>query len=166
MKRYGRKIHWNAKAVVGFGLAVTLIFAATQTTNYFRYWIWTPNTGHRIAGFSSGHFERRYPAVLLGGPTVGFVLVARGERLTVDYDVTIQEGTVAFAVWKWPVMFNRSRKIGPRLISESGRGRIEFIADSWGFYELYMYAHSWQGAVSVDWRTDDPPPRHAVTGGG
>lgn len=81
--------------------------------------------------------------------------MAAGERLTVHYDVTVNEGTLSFAVWKWPLVANRPHYVGPRLIKASGRGRIDFTAEGWGFYRIYMYGHRWQGDVAVDWRAAD-----------
>ncbi|WP_193369958.1 hypothetical protein [Pelagibius marinus] len=155
MKRYGKKVKWNAKAVLGLGLALMVILAASQVTTFFRYWIWGPNTGHRIAGLSSGHYERRFPAILRDSATFGYVLMNEGERLTLDYDLTINEGTVSFAVWKWPPFANRPQYVGPRIIEAGGSGRIDFVAQGLGFYRIYMYAHRWQGDVSVDWRASD-----------
>lgn len=152
MKRYGRKIKWNAKAALGLGLALLVILAASEATTFFRYWIWGPNTGYRIAGLTSGHYERRFPGILRDSQTFGYVLMAGGEQLTLDYDVTVNEGTVSVAIWKWPLVANRPQHVGPRLIKSSGRGRIDFVAEDWGFYRVYMYAHRWQGEVTVDWR--------------
>ena len=155
MKRYGKEIRWNAKAVLGLALALLVILGASQATNFFRFWIWGPNTGHRIAGLTSGHYERRFPGILRDSQTFGYVLMTAGERLTLDYDVTVNEGTLSLAVWKWPHVANRPHYLRPRVIKASGRSRINFVADGWGFYRVYMYAHRWQGEISVDWRATE-----------
>lgn len=154
MKRYGKKIRWNARAVPGIALVLLVILGATQVPYFFYYWIWGPNTGHRIAGLTSGHYERRFPGILRDIETFGYVLMAAGERLTLDYDVTVNEGTLSFAVWKWPIVANRPHYLEPRVIKASGRGRIDFVADAWGYYRVYMYGHRWQGEISVDWRAN------------
>ncbi len=161
MKRYGKKIRWTPKAAAGFGLALFVMLALTQVPDYVSVWFWGPNTGHRIAGLSNGHYEQHIPGNLQGAPTIGYVLLGRGERLVVDYDRTVNEGKLSFAVWQWPIVANRPRYIGPAMIQESGKGRIVFVAGQAGYYRLYMYAHRWQGDVSIDWRTEEDAVRSA-----
>jgi len=159
VKRYGRKIKWTPKAVLGFGTAVLVILAVSQIPKYLWVWMWGPDTGYRSAGLSSGYYERKFPAVLRGMPMIGFVLVGGGERLVFDYDLELVEGKAAFNVWKWPTFLNRPHRVGPRLIGASETGRIEFTSNGSGFYQIFMYAHSIQGSVSVDWRTEDGAPQ-------
>jgi len=165
MKRYGKKVRFNAKTGPAVVVVLFLVFLGSQATNYFSFWIWGPNTGHRLAGLSSGHFERRYPGLEIGAPTIGVVMMSAGERLTVDYDLTIHEGKISFAIWKLPVVSHRPRDLGPRLIKASGSGRLEFTAKSWGFYRVYLHAHRWQGDIAVDWRTDAPALQRAQAAG-
>ena len=157
--RYGKKMRWNAKAVLGFGIAVGLILLGSQVPKYLWVWPWGPSTGYRSAGFDSGHYERRFPAIRRDMPMVGLVLIGGDERLLIDYAVTVDEGKLSFSVWEVPKLLNRPRNIGPRLIASSHSGRIEFAPDASGLYEIAFYAHSLQGAVAVDWRTEDRQQR-------
>ena len=161
MKRTGKKIRWDAKAVVGLGSVLLVIFAVMQVPNFVSVWFWGPSTGHRSAGLESGHYERKFPAILRGKPLIGLVLVGSGERLVIDYDLTIDEGSAAFSIWKWPIVANRPQYVGPKQIATSDRGRIEVSPNGSGFYRIYMYAHRLQGAVAVDWRTESPERRAA-----
>jgi hypothetical protein len=81
-------------------------------------------------------------------------MVGGNERLVFDYDLQLAEGTAAFNVWKWPSFLNRPHRVGPRLVSGSESGRVEYTSNGPGFYQIFMYAHSIQGSVSVDWRTE------------
>ena len=96
-----------------------------QVPNFVSVWIWAPSTGHRSAGLESGHYERRFPAILRGMPMIGLVPVGSGERLVIDYGLTIDEGTASFSIWKWPVFANRPHYVGSRQIKASDRCRIE-----------------------------------------
>jgi hypothetical protein len=73
--RHGKRISWNAKAILGFGTAVALILLVPQVPKYLWVWHWGPSTGYRSASLSSGHYERRFPAILSDKPMVGLVLV-------------------------------------------------------------------------------------------
>ena len=163
MRRTGKKIRWDAKAIVGLGSVLLVIFAVMQVPNFVSVWFWGPSSGHRSAGLDNGHYERRFPAILRGMPMIGLVLVGSDERLVIDYDLTIDEGTASFSIWKWPVFANRPQDIGPRQIRVSDRGHIEVAPNEAGFYRIYMYAHRLQGAVEVDWRTEEAK-RHAAEG--
>ena len=121
MKRYGKRIDWNAKAIAGFSAAVMVIFAFTQIPNYYAIWFWGLSTGHRSAGLSSGHYERKFPAISRGMPLIGVVLLSGSERtIVIDYDLHVQEGKASFAVWKWPIILNRPVAVGPPVITRSG----------------------------------------------
>lgn len=162
MKRYGRrrkKIEWNARSVIGLGSVLFVLFAVSQVPNFLWIWMWGPDTGCRSAGFTSGHFERKHPAILSDMRLVGLVLVGSGEWLVFDYDLELEEGSASFSVWKWPTPLNRPNRVGPKIIRKSGRGQVEFTAREFGFYRIYMYGHRMQGAVSVDWHTET---RHAI----
>jgi hypothetical protein len=153
--RSGKRIRWNAKSIAGCGAAMLVILAVYQVPNFFWIWAWGPNTGYRAAGLSSGHYERMFPAILRGMPFIGFALVRRGDRLLIDYDLTIDEGKAQFAVWKWPIVANRPRDIGPPMIERSGGGRIDYLPEEPGLYRISMYSFEMQGSVRVDWRTVD-----------
>lgn len=161
MKHFGRKIRWKAKSSLGLGLVLIVVLAATQITDFVNVWISGPNTGYRLAGLTSGHYERQIAGVLQRAPTIGHVFVGRGERLVVDYDLTVNEGKVSFAVWKWPITAHRPNHISAQKIESSGRGRVDFVAKRTGYYRLYIYANRWQGAISVDWRTESAEQQSA-----
>lgn len=153
--RNRKTIRWNGKAILGFGTAVALILLASQVPKYLWAWPWGPSTGYRSADLDSGHYERQFPAILRDRPMVGLVFVGGGEQLLIDYEVTVDDGKLAFTVWQVPRAFNRPLDIGPRLIATSDSGRIEFTPDGSGFYEIAFHAHGLQGAVAVDWHTED-----------
>jgi hypothetical protein len=155
---YGVRIHSSSKGVVGLAGGV-LILAFSLIPNYLWIWPWGPNTGYRTAGLSSGHYERRFPAILRDMPLIGMVLVTGRERLVIDYDLSIDEGKASFTVWKWPSLSNRPRDIGPSLITASDRGQMEVVVGGPGLYQIFMHAHRLQGSVSVDWRTEDARQR-------
>lgn len=159
MKRYGKKIHWNSKAILGLSGVLFILLTVSQIPNYLYIWPWGPDTGYRSAGLSSGHYERRFPAILRDMPLLGLVLVGEGERLVLDYDLSIEEGKARFTLWKWPTLMNRPRDIGPGLIAADDQGRIEIAPGEPGLYRLYMHGHRMQGAVAVDWFTEDRPQR-------
>jgi hypothetical protein len=154
-RRRFRKVKWTRKAVLGFSAAVLVILALSQVSNFLSFWIWGPDTGYRSAGITSGHYERQHPAILSDMPMIGVVFVGAGERLVFDYDLEVEEGTAAFSIWKWPTPLNRPHKVGPKRIRVSGTGQVEYTPLKTGFYRIYMYAHRLQGAVSVEWRTED-----------
>ncbi len=153
MKRYGKKIHWNAKAVCGFSAAVALALALGQVPKFYNFWIWGSDTGYRTAGFDSGHYQRQFPSILRDMPTIGHVFLGEDERLIIDYRLTVEEGTASFIVWRWPSLANRPQDIGPRSIAKTGSGRIEIPSPGSGFYQIAMHAHRLQGDVTVDWTT-------------
>lgn len=153
VKLRGKKIRWNSEAILGLGGVLVAVFFVSQIPKFYYIWPWGPHTGYRSAGLSSGHYERRFPAILRDMPMIGFVLVGSGERLVIDYDLEIAEGGISFALWKWPILTNRPRSVGPRQIKSDGKGRIEFTAKSSGFYKINMHAYRLQGAVKVDWWT-------------
>ena len=155
MQRFGRKIRWTPRAVVGFTAAVLVILAVSQVPNFLWVWMWGPNTGYRSAGLTTGHFQRKYPAIVGTMPQIGLVFVGGGESLVFDYDIEIAEGSASFSVWKWPSFIYRPNRVGPKSIRKSESGRITFTAPSTGVYRIFMYAHRLQGAVAVDWRTHD-----------
>ena len=157
MKRYGKKIRWDSKTILGFGAVMLVLLTLSQIPNYLYIWPWGPNTGYRAAGLSSGHYQRQFPAILRDKPLLGLVLVGSGERLVVDYDLTLDEGKARFSLWKWPILMNRPRDIGPGLIATSDSGRIEVEVREPGLYRLYMMGHRMQGAVAVDWHTETRP---------
>lgn len=157
--RYGKKIRWNAKAILCFGAAVAFVLLASQVPKYLWVWPWGPSTGYRSADLDSGHYERQFPGIQRDRPVVGLVLVGADERLLIDYAVAVDEGKLSFSVWEVPKLLNRPRDVGPRLIASSDSGRIEFLPDAAGLYEIAFHAHSLQGAVAVDWRTEDRQQR-------
>ncbi|HZD26052.1 MAG TPA: hypothetical protein VE631_07305 [Alphaproteobacteria bacterium] len=131
-----------------------LLLALTQIPNFVWIWPWGPNTGFRSAGLSSGHYERRFPAILRDMPLIGMVLVTGHERLVIDYDLTLDEGTASFTIWKWPSVGHRPRYVGPRQITESDQDRIDVVPGGPGLYQIFMHGYQLQGAVAVDWRTE------------
>jgi hypothetical protein len=153
--RHRGKVHWDAKAIAGFSAVMLVLFLIWQIPNYVSVWPWGVNNGYRVAGLTSGHYERKFPAILRDMPQVGMVLVGGGEQLVIDYDLEIDEGKASFTVWKWPIIFNRPFHIGPKLITASGNGRIAFDPEGTGFYRIYMHGHRLQGSVAVDWQTLD-----------
>ena len=158
MKRFGKKIDWNAKAVLSIGAVLVVILLLGQVPNFVWVWAWGPSTGYRSAGFDNGHYERRFPAIKAGMPMIGQVLMSGRERLILDYELTIDEGKATLRVWKWPIFANRPRDIGPRLIDSSEAGRIEFAPGEPGLYRIFMHAYRLQGAVAINWRTVDGGP--------
>ena len=155
MRLRGKKIRWNGEAVLGLSAVLLGVFFVSQIPKFYYVWPWGPDTGYRSAGLSNGHYERRFPAILRDMPMIGFAFVRSGERLIIDYDLEVEEGGASFAVWKWPILANRPRSVGPPKIESSEQGRIEFTAKSMGFYKINMHAYRLQGAITVDWWTAD-----------
>lgn len=155
MKRYGKKIEWDRKAVLGFSFALLVICGVSQIPNHLYAWPWGPNVGYRMAGFTSGHYQRQFPTILRDMKQLGRVWIGSSAKLIIDYDLTLLEGKVSFAIRKWPTLANHPRDIGPASIDNSRRGHIEVMPGEPGFYRINMYAHRFQGAVSVNWHTDE-----------
>ena len=155
MKRYSRKIEWDRKAVLGLSLTLLVILSVSQIPNYLYAWPLGPNIGYRMAGFTSGHYQRKFPTIRRDMKQLGRVWIGSNAKLIIDYDLTLHEGTASFGLRKWPILANQPRNVGPGSIDDSRRGRIEVAPGEPGFYRINMYAHWFQGAVSVDWRTED-----------
>ena len=154
MKRYGKKIEWDRKAVVVFSFVMLIAFGLSQVPNYLYVWPWGPNIGYRTAGLSSGHYERKFPTILRDMEQLGRVWIGRDTKLIITYDLTVHEGKTSFAIRRWPFLTVRAHNVGPGMIDDSRRGRIEVAPEHAGFYRINMHAYWFQGAVKVDWHTE------------